>query len=283
MGFDAYLDDPLGPFSMLARFKSWITENSEHYLLVEKVSDIRKAKRENKLGVCFDLEGGSTLGDNPNLIKAYYDLGVRWMLIAYNNNNRLGGGCQDTDSGLTKFGMDVIDEMEKCGMVLCCSHTGYRTAHEAIEYSKNPVIFSHSNPLALHEHERNIPDDLIKACAKTGGVINLNGVSYFLKDNVVSAKNFAEHVNYVAELVGHEHVGMGLDYCFDTSEVDELMASNPGFFPEGKGYDIPLKMLPPESIPEIVSALLNLGWDDTGIKGFLGENNLRVASQVWRR
>jgi membrane dipeptidase len=71
---------------------------------------------------------------HPGLVEIFYRLRVRWMLIAYNKNNRLGGGCQDEDSGLTDYGRLIIDEMERVGMVLCCSHTGYRTAREAMEY-----------------------------------------------------------------------------------------------------------------------------------------------------
>jgi membrane dipeptidase len=79
--------------------------------------------------------------DDLSLVQTFYELGVRWMLIAYNRNNKAGGGCQDEDTGLTAVGRQIIDEMERVGMVLCCSHVGYRTARAALEYSKKPVIF----------------------------------------------------------------------------------------------------------------------------------------------
>lgn len=123
------------------------------------MGDIEQARREGKLGVFFDIEGGVAIEPDLKLLRAYYDLGVRWMLTAYNQTNRLGSGCQDEhDHGLTDFGRAVIDEMERIGMVVCCTHTGERTALDAIEYSRNPVILSHSNPRAVHDHERNVSD-----------------------------------------------------------------------------------------------------------------------------
>lgn len=269
-------------FKMLATFRSWIKRHPERYLLVNEVGDIHRAKREGKLGVAFDLEGAVAVDDLPELVEPYYALGVRWMLIAYNLNNRVGGGCQDDDAGLTEFGRRVIDEMARVGMVLCCTHTGYRTAREAIEYSTNPVIFSHSNPRALWDHERNIPDDLIEACAKSGGVINVNGIGLFLGDNDNSTEAIVRHIDYVASLVGPEHVGLGLDFVFDASELDDFLESNPELFPPEKGYGKGLRMVEPERIPMIADRLLQLGWNDNAVCGLLGGNNLRVAEQVWR-
>ena len=269
-------------FKMLATFRSWIQRHPECYLLVNRVSDIHRAKQEGKLGVAFDLEGGVAVDDLPELVEPYYALGVKWMLIAYNRNNRLGGGCQDEDSGLTAFGRRVIDEMERVGMVLCCSHTGYRTAREAIEYSSNPVIFSHSNPRRLWDHERNIPDDLIQACASTGGVVNINGIGIFLGDNDNSTEAMLRHINYVASLVGPEHVGLGLDFVFDTEELEASVEAHPELFPPEKGYAKGLRLVEPERIGELVEGLLLSNWTDEEVLGLLGENNLRVAEQVWR-
>ena len=269
-------------FKMLATFRSWIQRRPERYLLVDRVSDIHRAKREGKLGVAFDLEGAVAVDDLPELVEPYAALGVKWMLIAYNRNNRVGGGCQDDDCGLTDFGRRVIDEMKRVGMVLCCSHTGYRTAREAIEYSTNPVIFSHSNPRALWAHERNIPDDLIEACAASGGVVNVNGIGFFMGDNDNSTDAIVRHIDYVADLVGPEHVGLGLDFVFDASELDDLIAADPELFPPEKGYRSGLRMVEPERIPEIAERLLTLGWDDGALRGLLGGNNMRVAEQVWR-
>lgn len=234
--------------------------------------------------MAFNLEGGCAIDDMVELIEPYYALGVRWMLIAYNKTNRLGGGCQDAeDPGLTDFGRRAIDEMERTGMVLCCTHTGQRTALAAMEYSKNPVIFSHSNPRRLRDHPRNISDEMIVACAMTDGVVNINGVGLFLGEYDTSTETIVRHIDYVAQLVGARHVGLGLDYCFDIGEVDAHMAENPHLFPPEKGYGAGvMQTVEPERIPDIAEALLSRNWKEADVIGLLGENNMRVAKAVWK-
>jgi membrane dipeptidase len=269
-------------FAVLASFRRWIVRHAEDYVLAQSVADIEAAKRDRKLAVIFDIEGGRAVEAHPGLVEIYYRLGVRWMLIAYNHSNRLGGGCQAPDGGLTAYGREVIDEMERVGMVLCCSHTGYRTAREAMEYAKNPVIFSHSNPRALWDHERNIPDDLMRACAATGGVVNLNGIGIFLGNNDNSTETLLRHIDYAVDLIGAEHVGLGLDYVFDQSELADYIKARPEVFPPEKGYSAAMTLIEPERIPAIAEALLKKGYSDGHVRGILGDNNLRVAKQVWR-
>lgn len=272
-------------FKMLATFRTWLARNTDRYIRVDSVDDIYRAKKEGKLGVAFNLEGACAVDDMPELVEPYYALGVRWMLIAYNRTNRLGSGCHDeVDTGLTQFGRRVIDEMERVGMVLCCTHAGYRTALEAMEYSSKPVIFSHSNPRRLREHPRNIPDELIKACAATDGVVNVNGVGLFLGEYDISTETLVRHIEYVADLVGARHVGLGLDYCFDVAgETDSFMAENPRLFPQEWGYGAGMmQTVEPERIPLIAEALLARNWKEDDVEGLLGKNNLRVAKQVWR-
>jgi membrane dipeptidase len=277
--FDMY--PPEIAFPILASFRRWISRHPDDYVLAQSVADIEAAKRDGKLAVAFDIEGGRAVEAHPGLVEIFYRLGVRWMLIAYNKNNRLGGGCQDEDSGLTDYGRLIIDEMERVGMVLCCSHTGYRTAREAIEYSRNPVIFSHSNPRALWDHERNIPDDLMQACARTGGVVNLNGIGIFLGNNDNSTEILLRHIDYAVELIGAEHVGLGLDYVFDQAELDEYVRSRPDIYPPEKGYGAGIAMIEPERFPVIAEALLRKGYSETDVQGIIGHNNLRVAKRVW--
>ena len=267
---------------ILSFMRNWLSLRPDAYRLVSSIEDIRRCKRDGRLGVVFDVEGMCPVQDEPGLVQTFYELGVRWMLIAYNRNNAAGGGCQDEDCGLTAKGRAIIDEMARVGMVLCCSHTGYRTALEAMEYSKNPVIFSHSNPRALRDHERNIPDELIRACARTGGVIDLNGIGIFLGDNDSSTETLLRHIEYVAGLVGPEHVGLGLDYVFDRAELDQYVRDHPELFPPEKGYGGGMAIVELEQFPLIAEGLLKRGFTDQQVRGVLGENNLRVAAQVWR-
>jgi membrane dipeptidase len=267
---------------MLATFRRWLGERSQEYRLIEKVEDIVDAKRQGQLAVCFDIEGMNAIEGQLDLIQLYYDLGVRWMLIAYNNANRAGGGCQEPDGGLTDFGRLVIDEMSRVGMVLCCSHTGYRTAREAIDYSSGPVIFSHSNPRALHDHPRNIPDDLMRSCAARGGVIGINGIGIFLGDNDNSTEALVRHIDYAVQLVGDDHVGIGLDYVYDSAELDEYVQKMSATFPDGLGYRSGVKMVEPERLPEVAEALMAKGYDADSLAKILGGNLLRVARTTWK-
>lgn len=265
---------------MLAHVRHWIRSRAERYLLVETAGDAERAKREGRLGVFFDIEGGRAIDDQLSLIAAYYDLGVRWMLIAYNRNNRVGGGCLDRDEGLTDFGRSVIDEMERVGMVLCCSHTGERTTLDAIAHARNPVIFSHSNPATLWEHPRNVRDRVIEACAAKGGVVGINGVGQFLGRNDVSSVTVARNVDYVAHLVGTDHVALGLDYVFDQLELAEYLRKMPQTFPAGAAE--PCDFVKPEQLPEIVEELIALGYNDGDLEKILGGNWLRIARAVWK-
>ena len=267
-------------FGMLATIRQWVSQHADDYVLVNTVADIEQAKRDGKLAIAFDIEGGTAVSEHPGMVELFYRLGVRWMLIAYNKNNKLGGGGQDNDEGLSDYGKQIIDEMERVGMVLCCSHTGYRTAHEAIEYANNPVIFSHSNPLALCDHPRNIPDDLIKACAASGGVIGINGVRRFL-DNDISTDNIIRNIDYLVNLVGPEHVGIGLDYVYDQEEYLEHVRSRPDIF-AGTFNEGDQLFVEPERFPAIAEGLLKRGYKEPDIQGILGHNSLRVARQVWK-
>ncbi|MDC8011218.1 dipeptidase [Tahibacter soli] len=280
VGFgDQSIEDHL---RMLAALRDWFAGNADRYRLIGTVDDIERARAEGLLAVGFDIEGARAIGDQLSLVRLYYDLGVRWMLVAYNRNNLAGGGCQDDDGGLTDYGRRMLEEMARVGMIACCSHTGYRTAREAIDASPTPVIFSHSNPRALRDHPRNIPDDLIRACAARGGVVGINGIGIFLGDNDASSATLARHVEYVAGLVGVEHVGLGLDYTFDSAEVDEYIAAHPVTFPPHLGYGAGIRMVEPEQLPELTETLLARGWPENDVAAVLGGNWMRIARQVWR-
>jgi membrane dipeptidase len=278
VGFDAA--PPQNALLLLGEFRRWLRDHPREFALIERAADIEQAQREGKLGVCFNLEGGNALFGNVHMVSLYYDLGVRWMLFAYNRNNALAGGCQDDDTGLTDFGRAVLEEMELVGMVVCCSHIGQRSAMEILERARKPVIFSHSNPRALCDHPRNISDDAIRACAKTGGVIGINGIGIFLGDNDIATELIVRHIDYVANMVGAEHVGLALDYVFDQQEVADFVKSHPETYPPDK-YPNGLLLMEPERFPGIAEQLLKSGHSENDVRNILGANHMRIAREVW--
>ncbi|MBC5814948.1 MAG: membrane dipeptidase, partial [Candidatus Eremiobacteraeota bacterium] len=268
---------------MLASFRRWFAQRKDHYVLVRSPADIDGAKAAGKLAIAFDIEGMGPLDEGDHgVVELFSDLGVRWMSVAYNRNNAVGGGCYDDDPGLSAFGAEVLAEMKRVGMVVCCSHTGHRTTREVIAKAGNPVIFSHSNPSGVYNHTRNIGDDLMHACAENGGVIGINGIGPFLSEGDASAQTLVRHIDYAVQLVGPGHVGIGLDYVFDREELAEYLRTMRETFPDDSTYSRPTTMVPPEALSEITQGLCDLGYDDDAVLKILGGNWRRIAQSVWR-
>lgn len=268
--------------SMLATFRRWVKAHPDTLMLIDTAADVMNAKKANRLGVCFDIEGMTALEGRVEMVSVYYDLGVRWMLGAYNIANDAAGGCLDPeDKGLTPFGRQVVAEMNRVGMVVCGTHTGHRSAREMIDLSSQPVIFSHSNPLGAWDHPRNIPDDVMKACAARGGVVGLNGIGLFLGHNDTRTETFVAHVDYALNLIGDDHVGIALDYVFDEDEMHAYFLANRAAFPPSLGFTDGIRMIPPSQLPEIGEALATR-YSSTTLAKLFGGNHLRIAQQVWR-
>jgi membrane dipeptidase len=115
--------------------------------------------------------------------------------------------------------------MERLDMLVCLSHTGHRTARDVLAMAQRPVIFSHSNPATLRPYPRNIPDELIRACAETGGVVGISGIGAFLGDNDSRSEIYARHIDHVVKLVGAHHVSIALDHVLDVEDLNAGLAS----------------------------------------------------------
>jgi len=268
---------------MAATIRNHVDRHPDKYAMVLDAASIRAAKAQGRTAVALDVEGAFAIGEQLSLIPFLYDIGVRWMLMVYNRANLAGSGCHDErDSGLTPLGRSIVQEMDRVGLIKCCSHTGYKTARDVFEMSTRPTIFSHSNPRALRDHPRNIPDDLIDACARSGGVVCINGVGIFLGNNDISVSTFVNHVDYIAQRIGPDHVGLGLDYVFDQAGMDASLADAVHIWPEGFGYGPGIRFMPPEELPRVTEELLRRGYADSAIRGILGGNLLRVAEAVWK-
>ena len=156
--------------------------------------------------------------------------------------------------------------------------TPARTSRGIIEMSTNPVVFSHSNPLAMWDQPRNIPDDLIRLCAQSGGVVGINGVDIFLGPDGSPINTLVKHVKYVVDLVGIEHVGIALDYSFDSTELEDFFVANRETFPSD-AYGDTLDYVEPEAMPAISDELSRSGFARQEIDKVMGLNWLRVAER----
>ena len=271
---------------VLAAFRAHLQRHPETYVLVDTAADVRRAKREGKLAVAFDLEGSDMLDGDLDMLRLYRDLGVRQIHFAYNRDNKVGGGCHGADVGLTEFGRRLVTEVNAVGLIMDCSHTGHRSSLEIMEVSAKPVVFSHTCARALKDHPRNVRDDQIDACAATGGVVGITGIGVFLGANRTDTDLVLDHMDYVANRVGPAHVGVGLDFEFlrGISDTPPGLVSGdwwPAQHYGGAGLGA-VKFVQPEQMSEIAEGLVRRGWTEDDAKGVLGGNFLRVAEATWR-
>ena len=270
-----------GTLLHLASVRQGIRDRSEDLLLVESVEDIEAAKEEGKLAIGFHFQETNPLEGSLAMVELYYRLGVRHMLLAYNQKNRVGDGCaESTDAALSRFGVSVVKEMNRVGMIVDGSHSGHRTTLHAMEVSSAPFVFSHANAHALHPHYRNVRDDQIKACAQTNGVIGINGVGSFLGDTEASTEAIFRHVDYMVNLVGPKHVGIALDYTLPDPDWtwDKV---DPDAWPPSEA-SIEARDAGPEQLPELTQRMLDHAYREEDVRDILGRNFLRVAREVWR-
>ena len=182
------------------------------------------------VNVCFGLENGFALAGDIRNVKKFYDMGVRYITLCHNGDNDLCDSARgnNTHGGLSDFGREVIREMNRLGMMVDVSHAADSTIEQAIEFSTQPIIATHTSAKALCDHPRNMSDDLIIKLAKNGGRIHVCLYNYFLaKDGRADINTICDHIDYMVKLVGSEYVGVGSDFdggggvlgCNDSSEL----------------------------------------------------------------
>lgn len=185
-------------------------------------------KANGLFSVFLGLENGSPIGHSLERLQEFYDKGVRYMTLCHSKDNQICDSCAGnrTWGGLSPFGREVVAEMNRLGMLIDVSHVADDTFYDVLECSTSPVVATHSCCRALADHPRNMTDDMIKALAAKGGVIQINFYPVFLQDDyelesqssvIPSYTRIADHIDHVVELVGIDHVGIGSD--FDGIEV----------------------------------------------------------------
>lgn len=251
--------------------------------LVEKVEDIVSAKHAGQLAVVLQFEGTRCFERDLNLIDAFYALGVRQTLLAFNSANCAGGGCAEpSDGGLTPYGRRFVREAERIGMLVDLSHVGRRTSLEALAIAQKPMVFSHSNANAVHSSFRNIDDEQARACAATGGLVGISGSSEYLGDPKCRTQMLFRHLDHYVQLLGPAHVGLGFDVIFNAEPVNRYVRARPEEWPMARDPAWPgFNYAVPEQIVELIGVMLANGYSERAVEDILGRNYLRICSQVW--
>jgi len=288
-----------------------VRKHPEDLILATSAADVRAAKQQNKIAALMGVEGGHMMGNDLAVLRTFAALGVRYMTLTHMENNEWADSstAKSEHNGLTDFGKEVIREMNRLGIIVDVSHVSDKTFYDALAASKAPVFASHSSCRALCNAARNMTDDMIRDLARHGGVIQINYHVGFLSQEFRDYENahpdvekeineevkrrcgdnesckysggdqvvrefmeagklpkvnwtlIVDHIDHAVKIAGIDHVGLGSDF---------------------DGAVMPLGMQDVTHIPQITDALLKKGYSESDIRKILGENTLRVLSEVQR-
>lgn len=276
--------------------------HQDFVIVARGVDDILRAHREGKLAWIASIEGAAMIENELDRIEVLYGFGVRLLGITYSEANALGSGLKEPrDAGLTAFGRRAVERMNKVGMLIDCSHTGDQTARDVIEASSKPVVISHIGARALWDSKRLAPDDVLVACADKGGVIGIEAAPHTTitrKTPRHSIESYMEHFEYIADLVGIDHVSFGPDTVYGDHvglhrtyaawlSLAESRSSRNGAGAERREQTHPQVDYvagienPTEGSRNILRWLVKHGYSDEDIARVLGGNALRVLKEVW--
>jgi microsomal dipeptidase-like Zn-dependent dipeptidase len=212
-----YWEDTKESFEKINHWDNLIQSNSDLLVHVKKSSDIMEAKKSNKIGIIYGFQNSAPIANDIFLVEQFFNKGLRFMQLTYNNQTPLAGGCYEKkDSGVSRFGEQVIEEMNRLGMIVDLSHAGKQTCLDAINFSKKPVTISHANPNFFHQSIRNIDDEVLKLLAKNNGFIGLSLYPYHLKNyGDCKLEDFCEMINQLVNIMGEDNIGIGSDLCMN--------------------------------------------------------------------
>ena len=250
-----------------------------------EADDIRLAKAEGRVAAFVNSQDTIGFGTDLTLIECAYDLGLRMLQLTYNSQNFVGCGCTERqDSGLSRFGAELVRELNRLGVLVDLSHCSRRTTLDACDLSTVPVVASHTSAAALYEVDRAKSDEELLAIAQTGGVIGIYAVPFFLSpDSAPTIEAMLDHVDYVVGLVGVDHVGIGTDWPLQMPqwaliEIAQRWTATYGFRAE-HNVNCELNLVGFDDyrdFPNITRGLVARGYDDEQVAKILGENFLRV-------
>jgi membrane dipeptidase len=245
--------------------EAFYTECEKYPKLVQPVAshaEIIEANEVGKIAAMLSIEGADVLEGRLDMLRVYHRLGVRMVGLVHSLRNLLADGVADnrTKGGLSGFGIEVVEELNRLGMVVDVSHLSDAGFWDVMETSKDPVVASHSNARAICAHPRNMTDEMIKALADRGGVMGMNFAPDFIDKIKPSVETLVDHIDHIVDLVGPEHVGLGSDF-------DGIPST-------------PLGLEDASKMPAITEELVRREYSEDYIRLILGENHLRLLKEV---
>jgi len=235
------------------------------FQLALTASDISKIFSQGKFASLIGMEGGHSIDSSLSTLRMFYQLGARYMTLTHACNTPWAQSCCDANAtvipdGLTDFGVKVVQEMNRLGMMIDISHVAVSTMKRVLSISKAPVIFSHSSVYSICNNPRNVPDDVLQLLKQNKGLIMINFYNEFLTcSEDATLANVAEHIDYVKNLIGIEYVGLGADY--DGVDMVPIGLEDASKYVFLTGYLIE-----------------KYGYSDSDIASLIGDNLLRVLS-----
>jgi membrane dipeptidase len=281
----ASLEECRTTVGVLAEWLALLRAGSLPVRLATTVADLRAARSAGDLAVLFHFQGGAPLERDEALLDVYHALGVRVVQLPYNDRNLLGDGClEPNDAGLSAFGRRVVRGLVARRMLVDIAHGGARTSLEAIDLAATdgaPVIASHANARGVCAHPRNLPDDVLRAIAASGGTIGLCAFPAFVSDDAVpTLAQLLDHAVYIADLVGPRHLALGLDFADEDEDDYVYFGYDPRYYPKPP-WTWPTGITGFRDVPNIRAGLLARGFSAAEADGVLGENLLAVFETAW--
>lgn len=276
----------------IAKAERLMEKQPEAFFKVQRVSDLDRAKKENKLGVIYSFESPNMLENKIDRIDLFRGLGVLAMQLTYNRRTPLGCGCLDGDTdGLTELGRNAIAKMNEIGMALDLSHSNTKTTADGIAASKKPVLITHAGCRAVHMHPRNKEDRELKALANKGGVMGIYMLPYLTESpKQPMLEDYLQHLDHAVKVCGEDHVGIGSDIPFlhvgeaglADMKKDAEQRRTAGIAAPGEDRPTYIPDLNTERKLEFVTdALLKRGYASSAVEKILGGNFKRAFAEIW--
>lgn len=283
-------DRPLkGALEMVDGMLLDLEESKDDVSLVTDFAGIEKAVKQCKTAGLLGFEGSAPFEDSLSLLRNFWRLGIRSMVLTWSKRNLVADGTGEprTDGHLTDFGMEVVREMNRLGMIVDLAHLKEAGFFDVLEITRDPVICSHANCRSICNHTRNLTDEMIKALAEKGGVQGVMFLPSVVDLKKPSLEKILDHIDHVVNLVGVDHVGLGSDFILfgedDTSNKtfqDMCKYVSTSGIGLGNMYPFPEGAEDVSKLPNVTRGLVSRGYSDQDIEKILGLNFLNVFKRV---